>query len=50
MKRQHIVKAIAEGSIAQEMEIEAGDKLLAINHTEIEDIFDYQFLIQDDYI
>ncbi|MDE7252668.1 MAG: DUF512 domain-containing protein [Acetatifactor sp.] len=50
MKRQHIVKAIAEGSIAQEMEIVAGDKLLAINHTEIEDIFDYQFLIQDSYI
>ncbi len=50
MKRQHIVKSIEEGSIAQEMEIAAGDKILAIDNTEIEDIFDYQFLIQDSYI
>ena len=50
MERGHIVKAVEEGSIAQEMEIVAGDKLLAVNQTEIEDIFDYQFLIQDSYI
>lgn len=50
MKRQHIVKSIREGSIAQEMGIEAGDRILAIDNTEIEDIFDYQFLIQDSYI
>ena len=50
MKKQHIVKAVKEGSIAQEMEIESGDRILAIDNTEIEDIFDYQFLIQDSYI
>lgn len=50
MKKQHIVKAVEPGSIAEEMEIEAGDKILAIDDTEIEDIFDYQFLIQDTYI
>ncbi|MBR1770892.1 MAG: DUF512 domain-containing protein [Lachnospiraceae bacterium] len=50
LKKQHIVKVVKEGSIAQEMEIEAGDKILAIDNTEIEDIFDYQFLIQDSYI
>ncbi len=50
MNKQHVVKSIKEGSIAQELEIEAGDKILAIDNTEIEDIFDYQFLIQDDYI
>ena len=49
-KREHIVKKVLQGSIAQEMEIEAGDKVLAIDNTEIEDIFDYQFLIQDTYI
>ncbi len=32
------------------MEIEAGDRLLAIDNTEIEDIFDYQFLVQNNYI
>ncbi len=50
MKKQHIVRKIKPGSIAEEMEIEAGDKILAIDNTEIEDIFDYQFLIQDSYI
>jgi len=49
-KKEHIVKAVQSGSIAEELEIEAGDKVLAVNDTEIEDIFDYQFLIQDTYI
>ena len=50
MKKEHIVKSVAPGSIAMELEIEAGDKILAIDNTEIEDIFDYQFLVQDTYI
>lgn len=49
-KNEHIVKEVKSGSIAEEMDIEAGDKILAIDNTEIEDIFDYQFLIQDTYI
>lgn len=49
-KNEHIVKKVEAGSIAEEMEIEAGDKLLQIDGTDIEDIFDYQFLIQDTYI
>ena len=49
-KKVHIISNVIPGSIAQELEIEAGDKLLAINETEIEDVFDYQFLIQDNYI
>ncbi|MBR2948433.1 MAG: DUF512 domain-containing protein [Lachnospiraceae bacterium] len=46
----HLIKHILPGSIAEEMEIEAGDCLLAINGEEIEDIFDYQYLIQDEYV
>ncbi len=49
-KKEHIIKSVKPGSIAEEMEIEVGDKLLAIDNTEIEDIFDYQFLVQDTYI
>ncbi len=49
-KTQHIVKQIEHGSIAQEMGIEPGDSLLAINGQEIQDIFDYRYLVQDDYI
>lgn len=49
-KKEHIVKTIKPGSIAEELEITPGDKVLAIDNTEIEDIFDYQFLTQDTYI
>ena len=48
MKRKaHRIQSILPGSIAEELEIEAGDLLLSVNQKEIEDIFDYQFLIQD---
>lgn len=46
----HIIKKVQEESIAEEMGIEAGDALIAINGQEIVDIFDYQYLIQDEYI
>lgn len=49
-KTEHIIKSVKENSIAEEMGIEPGDKLLKICDVEVEDIFDYQFLIQDDYI
>ncbi len=49
-EKGHLIKAVQEGSIAQEMEIEAGDKLLEINGEAVEDIFDYQYMIQDEYV
>lgn len=49
-KKEHIVKCVESGSIAEELGLEPGDKIVAIDNTEIEDIFDYQFLIQDTYI
>ncbi len=48
MKKEHIVKSVTKGSIAWEMEIEPGDKLLLINNSEIEDVFDYQYLVHDE--
>lgn len=39
-----------QGSIAEELEISAGDKLLAINDQEIEDVFDYHFLANEEYL
>ena len=47
---EHKIKTVEKNSIAEELEIEAGDVLLQINGKEIEDIFDYQYLIQDEYI
>ncbi len=49
-KNEHLISKIKEGSIAQEMEIEAGDVLLSVNGEVIEDIFDYQFLTEDIYV
>ena len=49
-KKAHRIRRVLPGSIAEELNIEAGDRLLAVNGTEIEDVFDYQFMIQDDAI
>lgn len=46
----HLIKEVYPDSIAEEMEIEAGDLLLAVNNEEIEDIFDYRYLIKDEFI
>ena len=46
----HIIKEVISGSIAEELGLEPGDKIVAIDNAEIEDVFDYQFLIQDTYI
>ena len=46
----HAIKFVIPESIAEEMEIEVGDILLEINHETIEDVFDYRYLIQDEYI
>lgn len=49
-EKGHLIKTVQPGSIAEEMEIEAGDRLLAINGEDVEDIFDYQYMIQDEYV
>ena len=47
---EHIIDKVEAGSIAEELEIEVGDALLEINGNKIEDIFDYQYYTQDEYI
>lgn len=44
------IKDVLPDSIAEEMEIEAGDYLLSINDTEIKDILDYKYQIFDEYV
>ena len=50
MKKEHlhVVDKVMPGSIAEELEIEAGDVLVEINGNKIEDIFDYQYYTQDE--
>lgn len=48
MKHEHIIKSVEEGSIAWEMGIEPGDRLLQINGSIIEDVFDYHYYTNDE--
>ena len=50
MKHEHIVKNVCPDSIAQELGIEPGDCLLSVNGNEIEDVFDYHFYVNDEYL
>ncbi|MBQ8519618.1 MAG: DUF512 domain-containing protein [Agathobacter sp.] len=50
MSKEHIIYKITPGSIAQELEIEAGDVLVSINGNEIEDVFDYHYMVNDEYL
>ena len=47
-QKGHRVSKVLEGSIAWELEIEVGDVLISIDDTPIEDIFDYQFLTEEE--
>ena len=49
-KCEHIISKVQPGSIAEEMEIEPGDVLLSINDEPIEDVFDYRYMIKDEYV
>ena len=48
MKQEHIVKTVEPGSIAAELGIEPGDKLISMNENVIEDVFDYHFYVNDE--
>ena len=47
---RHKISRVKEGSIAWELELQPGDELLAINGQPIEDVFDYHYLVNDEYI
>ena len=49
-KKGHLIGRVDEGSIAEELNIEPGDTLLKINDQDIQDIFDYQYLVQDEHL
>ena len=47
MAKEHRIAKIEPGSIAEELELEPGDILLSVNDQEIDDVFDYHYLIND---
>ena len=46
----HLIKTVTPDSIGEEMGIEPGDYLVAVNNEVIDDVFDYQYLIKDEYL
>lgn len=45
-----LIAGVTPGSIAEELGIEAGDKLLSINDCQLEDIIDYRFCSADEQL
>ena len=51
MKKQwHLITGVEPGSIAEECGLEPGDRIGAINGHEIEDFFDYQYYIEEEFL
>ncbi|MCI8558371.1 MAG: DUF512 domain-containing protein [Lachnospiraceae bacterium] len=49
-RKEHIIHQIEPGSIAEELELEPGDVLVSVNGQNIHDIFDYHYLINEEYL
>ena len=47
---QNEISKVYSGSIAEELGVEVGDRIISINGTKIKDIIDYRFLMSDDYV
>lgn len=49
-KKRHVISKILPGSIAQELELEPGDVLVSVNGQQVEDVFDYRYLMNEEYV
>ncbi len=49
-KKGHVICKVIEDSIAWELELEPGDIVLKVNNKEIDDIFDYDYAIEEEYL
>jgi putative radical SAM enzyme (TIGR03279 family) len=47
---EHKIKEIGPGGIAEELELEPGDVVVSVNGQEIEDVFDYHYLTNEEYL
>ena len=45
-----IVSKVIEGSIAEELEVQAGDEILSIDNSKMLDMIDYNFLCKSDFL
>ena len=49
-EKKNVIIKVEQGSIAEEIGILPGEVLLRINGKAVEDVFDYRYLVQDDYL
>ncbi len=49
-RKKHRIDGIVPGSIADQLEVEPGDLLISVNGEELEDVFDYQYQINEEYL
>lgn len=49
-KSYHVITGVEKGSIAEELGIEAGDRLLLADGREIKDVFDYHYLTNEEHL
>ena len=49
-EKKHVISRVIPGSIAEELELEPGDILTAINAQPVEDVFDYRYLMNDEFV
>ena len=47
---KNLIVKVLKNSIAEELEIEAGDELLTVNNSKIKDYIDYKYQISDDIV
>ncbi len=49
-RKEHVIKSVKAGSIADELNIESGDILIEIDGEILEDVFDYHYMVNSDYL
>ena len=49
-KTEHVIRSVRPDSIAAELEIEPGDVLVSISGEQVEDVFDYRYLTNEEYL
>ncbi len=48
--KEHVIDRVLPGSIAEELEVQPKDVLLSVNGHEIEDVFDYHYYTNEEYL
>ena len=48
--RKHVISRVLPDSIAEELGLEPGDRLVSVNGQPVEDVFDYRYLMNEELV